>query len=179
MVVKDSQLFSGLRNILHEQLQDNFERAQTKLDELLEIERDGILLTYNHHYTDNVKLSREDRTRRVVKESSSPLGTCIAVDDIAKRMSNEDSALLDIQDCLAAYYDVSRKRFVDNIAIQAIEREMVKELKNIIPEDLCFEIGEERMNDLIYEPKHVGEERKMLIQQIKTLKEAEDILKSV
>ncbi|OLL24579.1 Interferon-induced GTP-binding protein Mx2 [Neolecta irregularis DAH-3] len=180
MIVKDSKLFAGLKNILFEQLQENFENAEIKLDELLETERDGILLTYNHHYTDKVKHSRKNRMKEVVGKSVKKENEdrYAAATGIAQEMTNEHSALLDIMDCLAAYYDVSRKRFVDNVTIQAIEREMVKVLKYVIPEDICFEMGEEEIDDLISEPKHVSEERKMLIQKIKSLKEAEDILKS-
>ena len=55
------------------------------------------------------------------KAFDSPEGKVVRVDDLNhhQNMSNAEHVVQDLQDILESYYKVARKRFVDNVCMQA------------------------------------------------------------
>jgi hypothetical protein len=83
---------------------------------------EGSLLTYQYR-------SRQKRLRASLEKhatvQASPFGgvprSTIALDDIVQNhpMSNAQHTVFEVHDILKAYYKVARKRFVDNVCMQA------------------------------------------------------------
>jgi hypothetical protein len=67
--------------------------------------------------------SRQKRTNSIQtkKAFDSSEGKVVRVDDLKhqQNMSNAEHAIQDLQDILESYYKVARKRFVDNVCMQA------------------------------------------------------------
>ena len=93
---------------------------------LLRDERDGPLLTNNHYFADNLAAARAERVVSALKKLGYQDGQQYTMNfkslTTVSHLSNDASAVHDIHDILKAYYRVALKRFVDNVALQVIER---------------------------------------------------------
>jgi hypothetical protein len=96
-----------------------------QLDQILQDERNGILQTINHYFADTLSKTREDRVLVRLEELGLEDGAYLQVNlkaiAGAAHLSNEDQAVNDIHDILKAYYQVTIKRFIDNIILQVVE----------------------------------------------------------
>ena len=75
--------------------------------------------------------SRQDRMRSAMADKSindDTHGTVVRFDDIIRHhpLSNVEHIVRDIHDILGSYYKVARKRFVDNLQMQAVHHHLVK-----------------------------------------------------
>lgn len=123
----DSCIFQSIWSRIVPQLLEGYKKAMNQAKVLVELERNGRMITMNHYFADSVKARRDSRTRqRLMKmqswttedEKKEPL---LRLEDSVKAfISNGDHSVQDIHDHLAAYYKVARKRFVDNVCLQAI-----------------------------------------------------------
>ncbi|KAK2734869.1 hypothetical protein FQN57_001432 [Myotisia sp. PD_48] len=123
----DERVKSSIMSVLIDELMERYKKAFQQVQFLLEIERLGPPATLNHYFNDNLTKSRQDRTRTALirksfGSSDSRAQSMIRLVDIEpyQPMSNIDHAVQDIHDILQAYYKVARKRFVDNVHIQAV-----------------------------------------------------------
>lgn len=156
-----------------------YKRANEELGAILEDERGGILLTYNHYYAANLDYSREQRIIAIMDHSgvtgdgTNPNAVIIK----KKPVSNEEQAVNEIHDVLQAFYKVARKRFVDCVALQVIERHFLGPsgpirsfsptfVGNLSPEELRAIAGEEQT---------IIEKRKNLTAKLERLQGAQDI----
>ena len=103
------------------------EAPKTELAKLLEDERSGCLATVNHYFADNLAKARADRFSARLKKLGFVDGSPINFQSLTSvvSLSNEASAIYDIHDTLKAYYKVALKRFIDNVVIQVIERNLL------------------------------------------------------
>ncbi|KAJ5348481.1 Dynamin [Penicillium brevicompactum] len=125
-VCKNRQICGRILSMLREDLIQSYTQAISMVDFLLAIEREGTPLTMNHYLNDSLEKCRQKRLQDEV--SSKSLSGCqhgevIRISDLAAQhhMSNVDHTVQDIHDILESYYRVSRKRFVDNICMQAVD----------------------------------------------------------
>ena len=114
------------------------QNAREELRQILADEREGILQTVNHYYADTLTAIRQQRLLSRLKQSvvqnhiACSRGTHytgpVDVEALGTKihLSNQDQAIFDIHDILKAYYKVAKKRFVDNIVIQLVERCYIK-----------------------------------------------------
>ena len=103
------------------------EAPRIELRKLLEDERSGCLATVNHYFADNLAKARAERFSARLKKLGFVDGSPIDFQKLTSvvSLSNEASAIYDIHDTLKAYYKVALKRFIDNVVIQVIERNLL------------------------------------------------------
>lgn len=134
-VCPEQDLELRLRSRLDPLIEKAYSRAEDELRSILKSEREGVLLTLDSSYAEVLQEARKKRTMFALKAVQ--LSTAAAKNDQDQQRINEDylKAILaavapsnevqninDIHDILAAYYYVARKRFVDNVALQVVER---------------------------------------------------------
>jgi hypothetical protein len=136
---------SGLRLRLKAWLQEEFQRASSdaknELDQLLMNEREAHLLTLNPMKAERKKSYYDARVKAITERYAiikpetaknhdaqgvwlNPLSTF----DIISALISADAELfgiLNTHDSLAAYYDVALYRFIDNFALQVVERHLL------------------------------------------------------
>lgn len=100
---------------------------------LVSAERDQRPYTLNHYFNDNLQVCRGIRVSNALKSKaryeqvnrSGDRGKLVVEFDAIKGaitdQSNAEHAQQDIHDILKSYYKVARKRFVDNVYLQAVD----------------------------------------------------------
>lgn len=120
--------------------------AKRELGLILEDERSGdILLTYNDQYAQNVNVEREARAQRnlakmdfILTNDQDDLRTMFSRLLFANSPSNEDEAVHQIHDCLKSYVAIACSRISDNVALQVVERRIMRALPKVFDADLVF-----------------------------------------
>ena len=118
----------------------------------------------------------EDRSFHLTDRSK-----VVKLDDIVQNhpMSNVEHVVRDIHDILRAYYKVARKRFVDNLCMQASDYHLVTgpdtPLKLFSPE-LVHDMTPEQLEDIVGEEPDVKRKRKALYKEIENLEAGRKIL---
>ncbi|KZF23237.1 hypothetical protein L228DRAFT_245976 [Xylona heveae TC161] len=157
-LIPEEDVRQKLRTRLDSESQETIASARRHLKEILSDERDGILQTENHYFSDTLNSIREDRvSQRLQSEAFSGHNTLYNVDlsSIMRtvHLSNEDQSVYEIHDTLKTYYKVAIKRFVDNVIMQVVERHFLRDggsIKKFSPEfvnllddaDLSYIAGE-------------------------------------
>ncbi|QIW95060.1 hypothetical protein AMS68_000578 [Peltaster fructicola] len=125
-VTLDKTLRSRLLDTILERLVDRYKSAVEQVKFILSVERDTILLTLNHYFNDNLQKSRQRRVtdqlqaKSVASKDTNDSWVRLADAIKTHAMSNADHTVQDIHDILFSYYKVALKRFVDNVAGQAV-----------------------------------------------------------
>ena len=130
-VCPDEELEQRIRARLTHLIEQAYDRADAELASILKSERDGVLLTLDDSYAEKLQESRRDRTLLALKALK--LSANNDDDDKAKQervelilnavsLSNNIQSVNDIHDILRSYYHVARKRFIDSVAVQVVER---------------------------------------------------------
>lgn len=153
-----------------------YKRANEELSAILEDERGGILLTYNHYYSENLDSSRE---KRILSHSTVAADCTDSKLMIVKKknVSNEEQAVNEIHDVLQAYYKVARKRFVDCVALQVIERHFLGPsgpIRSFSP-SFVGSLSREELRAIAGEEQTIIEKRKNLTAKLERLQGAQDI----
>ncbi|KAJ6261688.1 Dynamin [Drechslerella dactyloides] len=131
-VIADENVRRKLVTNLTRATTDAVNKAYQQLDQLIEAERSGILLTVNDEFTKTLAEAKEQRVLgrlKKVQAQLQPANSAVgaqavnALDNLMRAvvLSNEDTAVYDIHDSLKCYYSISLKRFTDNVIIQVIE----------------------------------------------------------
>ncbi|KAL3467221.1 P-loop containing nucleoside triphosphate hydrolase protein [Aspergillus heterothallicus] len=119
----------GLLSRLMDSLLEKYTQAIEHAEILSQIERCGTPITLNHYFADNLQKSRQQRTAALMRDKSFMLHQIpvVKLNDIVRdeQMSNAEHAVREVHDILKAYYKVSRKRFVDNVCMQAADFHLV------------------------------------------------------
>lgn len=154
-----------------------YKRANEELNAILEDERGGILLTYNHYYAENLDSSRGKRILSVVTQSTPGITDSKLVVVKKKNVSNEEQAVNEIHDVLQSYYKVARKRFVDCVALQVIERHFLGPsgpIRSFSP-SFVGSLSREELRAIAGEEQTIIEKRKNLTAKLERLQGAQDI----
>ncbi|KAK6344628.1 hypothetical protein TWF718_006586 [Orbilia javanica] len=125
-VVADDTVRKKLQTSLSKATGDAVARAYDELKQLVEDERGGILQTVNTSFGQNQKEMRQKRALCELKKQRGKDGM-VNLTAFAQSftLSNDDTTVRDIHDILKAYYDISIRRFSDNIVLQVIERHLL------------------------------------------------------
>ncbi|KAL2782703.1 hypothetical protein BJX66DRAFT_350552 [Aspergillus keveii] len=91
---------------------------------------EGTPMTQNHYLNSNLQKCRQERMASEAKKSSFSVnydngssGDFVRLSDLTQihHMSNMQQTVQDIHDILKSYYKVARKRFIDNLCMQAAD----------------------------------------------------------
>jgi len=106
----------------------------------------------------------------------------VRVDDIVHNhpMSNTEHIVIEMHDILKSYYKVARKRFVDNLCMQAADYHLVtgpdSPLRLFSPQ-FVSELSEEQLSEIAGEDAALKRRRAVLNKAIKNLEEGKKILR--
>lgn len=127
--------------------------------------------------------SRQKRANsmQAKKAFDSPEGKVVRVDDLNhhQNMSNAEHAVQDLQDILESYYKVARKRFVDNVCMQAAGYYLMQGPNTpmgLLSPSLVSTLGKEQLDAIAGEGPTLKGKREQLHREIADLSLARDIL---
>ncbi|OLL26592.1 Interferon-induced GTP-binding protein Mx1 [Neolecta irregularis DAH-3] len=176
----------SIRQVVNVKLDENYQLAMKRLKEVVDDERIGPLLTYNYSLADTLRKVKYQRIGQTVKKattktqvSSGHVLSQLNVSIPSQHIRNNEDVFEDIHDTLKAYYKVARRRFVDNVAISVIERTIIRNLKNVLPQNYSFTLSDVELNELIPSSLRIEEEMKILRGQIESLTRALEKIKDM
>lgn len=150
-------------------MQERFEKANGELRSLL-TDRRRHAITYNHYCTDNMQRARAQRLEerymaavhsvanwdpKVKGPISLDPGELLKALATPSQENMDDYACEEVLDGMSAFYKVASKVFIDNVAVQVVERQVVGGLWEILSPsavvsmsvDMVSNIAEESMED--------------------------------
>jgi hypothetical protein len=126
---------SSLWAVLIEDMIPIYKKAIDQVKFIIRTEREGNLITTNHYFSENLEKARAERLKKAsedVPQIAATFGLVnlenVTTTDHLERISgisNLKHTVQDIHDILKAYYTVARKRFVDNVCMQATDYHLV------------------------------------------------------
>ncbi|KAL9121034.1 MAG: hypothetical protein Q9187_002408 [Circinaria calcarea] len=127
-VCPDPHIRDKIRNKIEEETESSFASAYKALDDILIDECDKPLFTNNLQFTDNLSTARHRRLGETLTKLGFRNGQPTQRIDIETmrlvHLDPDTATVYEIHDMLKAYYQVALNRFVDNVSIQVIERNL-------------------------------------------------------
>lgn len=132
--------------------------------------------------------SRQERISSAVKRSvvsvESGNGSKVEVVRISDltpihHMSNQQQIIQDIHDILKSYYKVARKRFVDNMCMQAADFHLVTGLEALIKlfsPSWVYSLSRDQLENIVGEEASIRRKRRQLKKQVTELEMGRKIL---
>ncbi|KAK6065239.1 dynamin family protein [Seiridium cupressi] len=129
-VAPNDRVRDELVSVLMDQLTEQYRHAVSHTKFLLEVELQGRPATYNHYFADALEKCRQERMRSqlaAVSFNDCSHGEVVRLADIVQNHSsgNAEHTVREIHDILRSYYNVARKRFVDNVRMQVADHFLV------------------------------------------------------
>ncbi|KAI1461418.1 P-loop containing nucleoside triphosphate hydrolase protein [Annulohypoxylon moriforme] len=184
---------------LLEELQKSYSRAMDHAKLLLEIEREGVPLTLNHYFNDNLQKAQTDRLVTVMEKLGMDIQAPVqnrhsnvptqqpgiffskdTLKNLSFNMANSEHVRKYIHDILKSYYKVSRKRFVDVICQQAVNYYLLKgegSPLTIFSTQMVLELNEDQLDMIAAEDAPVKLHREKLGRDIQNFDDALKVLK--
>ncbi|KAJ4342112.1 hypothetical protein N0V95_007048 [Ascochyta clinopodiicola] len=162
--------------------------AKRKTTDLLAPHKYGHPITYNHYFTETVQQVKRERSRveltRLIKKvfGVKSLGPSAQEEYVIRDYRPLLSALMERNnpdmnqyacsealDCMQAYYKVAFKRFVDDIAVEAIETNLVAKLSDILSPIKVTYLAADVVTSIAGESEQSRSKRKQLTNQLDVL----------
>lgn len=110
-----------------------------------------------------------------------PSVECVRLSDLTQihHVNNMEQTVQDIHDILKLYYNVARKRFIDNMCMQAADFYLVtgpEAPMRLFSPAWVYDLSPERLNNIVGEGSSVRRKRKQLRKQLKDLETGQSIL---
>ena len=189
---KEDALCVRLWDKLLQALLPSYEKALQEASFLVEVERDGNLITLNHYFAENVRKAREARLKSQLEalnswqtdalhtgEPSEPLLRLKDILGVVK--SNDDHTIQDLHDTLKSYYKVARKRFVDAVCLQAVDHFLVSGKTSplwIFSPDFIGKMSDTELHQIAGDEDETIRRRNTLETELSSLRAGEEILDS-
>ncbi|KAK3505421.1 P-loop containing nucleoside triphosphate hydrolase protein [Neurospora crassa] len=189
IVCSDSKLFEAIKSIIMDDLLARYAKGMDYAKFLVQVEREKKPYTVNHYFSSNLQKARGDRVAEALQNKryydKHYLDGEYAVKFELVRTaitnkSNEQHAQDDIHDILKSYYKVSRKRFVDNVWLYAVDHHLLSGPNSpltLFSEQWVLGLDEDSLNAIAGESRSTRDKRKELTKKIADLEEALRILK--
>ncbi|KAL0257513.1 hypothetical protein SLS55_008327 [Diplodia seriata] len=155
-----------------------------KIQELLRPYKSEHLITYNPLFRESmqklkVKKLQNDVSQRLERWCAGPdtLKIQVTPQEITKAMDSSgvddegESASEELLYCMEAFYKVALHTFIDNAATLAVESCLVSALPDILSPGVVSEMDDETLASLASESEETKNERSMLRERLKSLKE--------
>ncbi|KAF9395831.1 hypothetical protein CPC16_006704 [Podila verticillata] len=159
---------------------DRFYTLQTtKMDDAIEniFNDEGTPFTMNKYYYDNILKSRhqkaEQHCRKLLSkfQSKTAAGAAVPVKlEVSDVNYNEEHAIEDLQEMLLSYCKVARKRIVDVVLLQTIERHMFKQIKLYF--DMLIAVDDDVISSRLLESPTQRARRQELHDKVSILKKS-------
>ncbi|KAL8832397.1 MAG: hypothetical protein Q9170_004898 [Blastenia crenularia] len=182
-ICEDERVRTGLLLTMMEELTDRYTKALDQTEFILQVERDP--LTVNHYFAENLEKYNQRRMEtlrdgafhdenhdcEIIKLSDWRHNTT--------RMSNVEHTIQNLHDILRAYYKVARKRFVDNVCMQAAGYHLVRgpnTAVKVFSPAFVSDLTPEQLERIAGEDVSTKRKRAELTRQIENLKKAKHLL---
>ncbi|CAI7610495.1 unnamed protein product [Penicillium glandicola] len=184
VVSKDKEISSKIMSLLMDDLIEKYKEAISMVEFLLRIEREGTPITLNHYFNDNLEKCRQKRLQSTVARKSfddCKHGEVVRLSDIVDQhhMSNVDHTVRDIHDILDSYYKVARKRFLDNVCMQAADHFLVtgpEAPMKLFSPSWVNDLSNERLEEIVGEGRVTKRRRRHLQKEIEDLEAGKAVL---
>uniref|UniRef100_A0A093UU45 Interferon-induced GTP-binding protein Mx1 n=1 Tax=Talaromyces marneffei PM1 TaxID=1077442 RepID=A0A093UU45_TALMA len=178
-----------VREILEPKLDDLRQAAQEKILELLLPHTHGHPITYNHYFTENLQKIRNERREKEIMRSIQAFFNASDIETVAREVESVDLrglsrriiqstepdmgrfASAEALDCMLAYYkaSVALKRFIDDVAVEAVENKLVVSLSDLFSPIAVFEMAPEMVTSIAGETKEYRSLREQLSKKLDIL----------
>ncbi|KAL8724891.1 MAG: hypothetical protein Q9181_006634 [Wetmoreana brouardii] len=179
----DDRVRAGLLSTMMDKLTDRYKRAMDQAQFLLEIEQDP--LTYNHYFAENLEQCHQKRTKALLESKvyrDKNFGEVIKKSDLDKAVANRsnlENTVQQLHDILKSYYKVARKRFVDNVCMQAADRHLIRGPDTAVKVFSPFfvtDLTPEQLESIAGEDLSTKRKRADLTREVENLKQAKKLL---
>ncbi|KAH8690854.1 P-loop containing nucleoside triphosphate hydrolase protein [Talaromyces proteolyticus] len=180
----DTRVCQNLLSILMDKLLERYKQSIDKVRFLLDVERSGTPMTQNHYLNDTLRKCQQQRsmsriTQKIFEDSEHE--KFVRVSDITDKthLSNETHAVQTIHDILESYYKVARKRFVDNVCMQAVDYHLVtgpETPMRLFSSSFVGHLTTEQLEEIAGEEAVLKRKRRRLKKEVADLKIAKKIL---
>ncbi|KAK8170062.1 P-loop containing nucleoside triphosphate hydrolase protein [Phyllosticta citrichinensis] len=175
-----------MRRIINPAMEIWTANLQDKVEEIMAPHLRGHPITYNLNFTDTIQKSRREMSKQQASSVSPSLREALdsrpltedQFEVFSERIREELRAHIDLYsceeavDCMKAYYEVTMKTVIDNIAVLAIEQCLLGNLAHVFSPEKVFGLDEETVADIAAESKELREERAATADKLKALKKA-------
>ncbi|KUL83663.1 hypothetical protein ZTR_11066 [Talaromyces verruculosus] len=179
-----------MREILEPKLDDLRQAAQDKILELLLPHTDGHPITYNHYFTENLQKIRNERREKEIMRSIQAFFNASDMETVAREVESVDLrglsrriiqstepdmgrfASAEALDCMLAYYKARisyHARFIDDVAVEAVENKLVVSLPDLFSPMAVFKMTPEMVTSIAGETKEYRSLREQLSKKLDIL----------
>jgi hypothetical protein len=193
---QDAVAREQLWSVIQPEIRSRYAFAMKNAEFLVSLERDMRAYTLNHYFNDNLQKVRTARMTRRLKgisrpelqlnnygEYSSDGPLSVRIDDIKSIVNsrgNDEHIHEEIHDILKSYYKVARKRFIDNVYMQAVDHLLLTGPNSplaVFTQDWVINLDAEQLEDIAAESTPTKARREQLTKKIEDLEAAVQILR--
>ncbi|KAK7708906.1 hypothetical protein SLS64_006386 [Diaporthe eres] len=174
-------------NILLEKLQESYKHSMRHANFLLEVEREGKPVTYNHYFNAELQKGQGKRLRKSLGslairsgDLQGPVIRLASLSSINITRSNPEQVREHLHDILESYYKVSVKRFVDVICQQVIDHFLLNGKDSplhVFSTDLVFDLSADALEMIAGEDQATKQKRERLRREMESLEAAMKVLR--
>lgn len=174
-------------DVLLEKQQVAYQQAMGHARFLLEIEREGKPITFNHYFNAELQKGQNSRLQQslVALAIDQPNGGKVVnleaiMSGLSMNKSNPEQVREYLHDILKSYYKVSAKRFVDVVCQQAINHFLLNGKDSplhVFSTDLVFDLDAGALETIAGEDEVTKQERERLAREIDSLQAAAKVLR--
>ncbi|KAK3175476.1 hypothetical protein K4F52_010237 [Lecanicillium sp. MT-2017a] len=183
----DAEIRGEIMTNVIDELREKYQSGMESARFLVNIERERKPYTLNHYFNDSIQKARGLRMRDTLESKSSEpellLGKVVqlgSVADAVKNKSNVEHIKQDIHDSLGAFYKVARKRFVDNVFLQAVDHHLLNGPNSplwLLSEEWVLQLSDDTLRTIAGESPLTLNKRQQLTKSVQDLQDAIKILR--
>ncbi|KAL8951732.1 MAG: hypothetical protein Q9222_002311 [Ikaeria aurantiellina] len=186
ILCQDKRVSANLLEAMMEHLTERYKRAMDHTHFILHVENNP--WTLNRYFAENLEKSKQQRAKAVM-EAKNEVVCDEYGDDIEPKgegdreqpssMSNLQNTVLLLHDILKSYYKVARKRFVDNVCMQAADHQLVRgpdTAVKVLSPSFVDDLTADQLEFIAGEDSFTKRERIDLGSQVANLKKARKLL---
>ncbi|KAL9629648.1 MAG: hypothetical protein Q9164_006789 [Protoblastenia rupestris] len=171
----EERVMTALWSLLIDGLLQRYSKLVEHIQFLLRTERSGNLLTTNHYFSETLDKLRSERSAEPTESFSFSSGNA------AQRtpVGNLEHTVRDIRDILQSYYQVARKRFVDNVCMQGTDYHLITGPNtplHVFSPRFVVDLSDERLEAVAGEDITSIQQRKSVEKEVESLTEGRRIL---
>ncbi|KAI5307203.1 hypothetical protein KEM56_002936 [Ascosphaera pollenicola] len=187
-VCPDTELRDALWMRLSDEVLSRYQAAIKEAEFLEELERCKSPFTLNMEFTRLLRALMSNRTQSLLSSASGihtnehgqTLFNIEAITEMFKSKTNLEHIKEQVHDILQSYYDIARKRFVDNVFQQAVDHRLLSGPDSplrVFTQQWVLDLDAEDLDMIAGESAFTKERRNLLEKKIQDLEEAIRILR--
>ncbi|KAK3382335.1 P-loop containing nucleoside triphosphate hydrolase protein [Lasiosphaeria ovina] len=181
-VCVDNRVREELWSAILEEVLKRYKAAMEHVSFLMSVERKKRPYTLNAYFNEHRQSARGNRMAELLEVD--PLYddsyTAEQIRAAMKKQSNTEYATAEIHDLLGSYYEVARRRFVDNVYRQAVDHYLLTGPESplgVLSQEWVMGLSIDQLKATADESPSVKERRDMLEKKIKDLRAAKETLR--